>query len=145
MTRQFIGFLCMLAMGLAPLVGCGDECTRSLSDYCSGAECPTYEEAVAQAALFGYTPTPCGDTRLVVVSRNIDGGGSVLYFDESDALVGAEIFGHGRDDCGGQVLYGQVPDCPDEQWWRGSYCIDCRGKTGLNPKRRDVGAFEVQP
>ncbi|MGB5368512.1 MAG: hypothetical protein WBN15_01155 [Polyangiales bacterium] len=128
--RYLVGFLCVCALGVVPMTGCGGEdCAQPLSDYfCfSRASCPTYEDAVADATRAGGPgPRPCGDTRLIVWLRNIDGGGSVLYFDESDTLVAAESFGYGLDQCGGQILYGPVPDCPDEQWWRGSYCISCR-------------------
>jgi hypothetical protein len=140
--RCVFGLICVCALSVMPLVGCsgGAECTRPLSDYScfSRGSCPTYDEAVAQAAKWDHDPRPCGDTRLVVWSRNIDGGGSVLYFDDSDTLVAAETFGYGLDNCGGQILYGPVPDCPDEQWWRGSYCITCRGETGLGPGTPDV-------
>jgi hypothetical protein len=130
-VRYLVGFL--MALAVLAFAACGDSdgesCTQPLSAYfCFSRDiCPTYEEAVAEAEAAlggGYEPRPCGDTRLVVWFRNIDGGGSVLYFDDSDTLVAAESFGYQFSHCGGQILYGPVPDCPDEQWWRGSYVID---------------------
>jgi hypothetical protein len=44
--RYVFGFiLFVVALGV---VGCGDKCSRPLSDYCSGAECPTFEETVGR-------------------------------------------------------------------------------------------------
>jgi hypothetical protein len=119
----------VLAFGV---IGCGasaDNCTPPLSDYgcVQRDDCPTYEELLELVNEQG--PTPCADTEFFVYARNIDGGGLVLYYDESRDIVAAESFGYQHDSCGGQVLYGPVPSCPEEQWWRGSYCFSCRGSS----------------
>lgn len=122
-------------------IGCGTEegCARPLSDFfCVSREiCPTFQEAAAEGYRDAETGevevTPCEGTRFIVWFRNIDGGGSVLYFDESDSIVAAESFGYEYEACGGQVLFGPVPECPEEQWWRGVYCISCRDGATLGP------------
>ena len=127
--------LAMVLAGLVALAGCGEgnDCTRRLSDYgcVSRDSCPTYDELLELGGVDdrGYPvsePTPCGDTEFIVWGRDIDGGGLVLYFDEAQNIVAAEQFGYDLDDCGGQILYGPVPSCPEEQWWRNLYCVSCR-------------------
>jgi len=121
--------LAMVLAGLVELAGCGDgdDCTRRVSDFgcVSRDSCPTYEELVNDDSGI-WEAVPCEDTELIVVCCNSDGGGSVLYFDEAQNIVAAEQFGYEFDSCGGQVLYGPVPSCPEEQWWRNLYCFSCR-------------------
>jgi hypothetical protein len=121
--RYLVGFVFVLAA--LPVLGCGDECMRPLGDFhcISRDSCPTYDELINDERGI-WVAIRCEDTELVLWSRNIDGGGRVLYFDESKMIVAAEQFGYEFSHCGGQILYGPVPDCPDEQWWRGSYVID---------------------
>jgi len=115
--QYVIGFVVALTLGI---VGCADDCSRQLGDYgcISRSSCPTYDELLK---LEGIEAIPCADTEFIVYARDLDGGGSVLYFDESGTIVAAESFGYGFDSCGGQILYGPVPSCPQEQWWRNSY------------------------
>jgi hypothetical protein len=120
------------------IAGCSSEnqCARPLSGYfcVKDGDCPSFEEALAEGFRDLETGEvevrPCEDTRFIVWLRNIDGGGSVLYFDESNTIVAAESFGYDNEQCGGQVLFGPVPECPDEQRWRGVYCISCREPMG---------------
>ena len=111
-----------LILSLSGVVGCGDDCAQRLSDFQCVSEnnCPTYDELVNDERGI-WQAVPCERAELIIWSRNIDGGGTVLYFNESREIVAAESFGYQHDSCGGQVLYGPVPSCPEEQWWRNSY------------------------
>ena len=113
--RYVFGFiLFVVALGV---VGCGDKCSRPLSDYCSGAECPTYEETAAELGWYEGEGVACGDTLSVVGDRNVETG-SVRYFDDSGTLVAAEDFDWYEGGCS-STLYGPVPSCPEvQQWWR---------------------------
>jgi len=112
--RYLVGFVLALTLGV---VGCGDECSRALSDYCSNAACPTLEETAADSAWFVDEARACGDT-LAVVGRRTFETGWVRYFNDSGALVAAEYFDWYSGGCW-PMLYGPVPSCPDVQEnWR---------------------------
>ena len=115
--RYRFGFLCAVALGIVHAVGCGeDECTHPLSAYCTGAECPVYED-VSSSPIHG--PTKCEDTWFVIAGRTIETGW-VLYFDDSEALVAAEYFNYHyymNDARCLRTFYGPVPNCPEEQFW----------------------------
>jgi len=60
--RYSFGFLCVCALGVMPLVGCNETagepclggtcpCQRPLDHYCESSACPTWEQAIAAAAL----------------------------------------------------------------------------------------------
>ena len=104
----------VVALGI---VGCGDDCSRPLSDYCSGDACPTLEETAAEPGWYVDEIRACGDTQAVVGERTFETGW-VRYFDDSGALVAAEYFQWNYDDRCRSTLYGPVPSCPEEQSWR---------------------------
>jgi len=150
--RYLFGFLCVCALGVAPLVGCseaegigghggaggigGEVCQAPLSDYCEGAECPTWEEAVAQADELGAagaprcedstgTPMqlysgPCGDLGYISWSNWFWGYDE--YFDASGTLVAAashdDVPGF-CDETSWKIWYGPIPNCerdPSNIW-----------------------------
>jgi hypothetical protein len=114
--RYVFGFiLFVVALGV---VGCGDKCSRPLSDYCSGAECPTFEETVADIAWLPDTIEACGDTRLIWGEVNFETR-SIRYFDDSGALVAADDCDWHDEGCR-ITLYGPVPSCPEVS--RGHLC-----------------------
>jgi hypothetical protein len=106
----------------------GEICQAPLSDYCEGSECPTWEEAVAQAEELGAaggprceddTGTgmqlysgPCGDLGYISWSNWFWGYDE--YFDASGTLVAAAYHDDVPDFCDGtswEIWYGPIPDC----------------------------------
>jgi len=106
--RYLVGFVVVLALCV---VGCGDKCSRPLSDYCSGAECSTFEETVDDPAWPADSIEACGDTRLIWGETNFETN-SIRYFDDSGALVAACVFDSYYADCL-VTLYGPVPSCSE--------------------------------
>jgi hypothetical protein len=137
--RYAFGFLFVCALGVMPLGGCNETagepcelgtcpCQRPLDHYCKGSDCPSWEEAVADAekrameygcdcgmwpAAFGAGR--CGDLRYV---RRDCGDEHIEYFDASGTLVAAYWW---TDGCGlvcpgsCAVDYGLRPECEREQ------------------------------
>ena len=138
--RFAFGFLFVCAVGVMPLGGCNETagepcepgtcpCQRPLDHYCEGSECPTWEEAVADAeqrampSCGDCSPFPpealgagrCGDLRYV---REDCGDERIEYFDASGTLVAAYWW---TDGCGVvcpgscSVDYGFRAECQLEQ------------------------------
>jgi hypothetical protein len=136
--RYMFALLCVCALRVVPLVGCSEPtrdggsepCQAPLSDYCEGSECPTWDEAVANAeecfpeyfevrlAQYG----PCGDLKYVEAWGwfwEIND-----YFDASGALVATYIGADTPiycDDTSSDIWYGPIPDCTHGTPWE-SFC-----------------------
>jgi hypothetical protein len=164
--RYLFGFVCVCALGMMPLVGCneaegigghggaggigGEVCQAPLSDYWEGAECPTWEEAVAHAEELGAAggpdceddtgarmqlySGPCGD--LGYISWGNWHWGYDEYFDASGKLVAAYGEGDTPIACDGDgtsrgIWYGSIPDCvldlPGSLWSRDIWENFCKG------------------
>ena len=141
MTRHVVRFICGLALGVMPIVGCsgttkggeggsggnGEQpCQSPLSDYCEGSDCPTWDQAVAEAEELGRQRCPgwpldaysgpCGDLKYIFIG---DLGGTIEYFDASGALVAAERYNDVPsycDDTSFNIWYGPIPDCTRDPW-----------------------------
>jgi hypothetical protein len=126
--RYLFGFLCVCALGVVPFVGCGGnggagDCRAPLSDYCEGSDCPTWDEAVAEAEeearqsedwcyVGGLGGGECGDLRYIMTRVGM--GGVVQFFDDSGALVAMEVFSDAPGYCNNTSFnkwYGDRPDC----------------------------------
>jgi hypothetical protein len=144
--RYLFRFLCVCALGLVPLVGCAENgtggcpdplgpydprcfCPAQLSDYCEGSDCPTLDQAVADAMKFaqdncfgvgcsvpGAGAGRCGDFRYVYTSCG-EGYTTRQYFDASGTLRVVGICSDTTEFCNGALLcirYGPDPDCAFE-------------------------------
>jgi hypothetical protein len=134
--RYLFGVLCVCALGVVPLVGCSettgdgdcidlgwdsDCCQAPLSDYCEGSDCPSWDQAVADAEEFGrgggrcydweaYSG-PCGDLGYIFIGGL---GGTIEYFDAAGALVAVEFYDDVPDFCDEtsfNIWFGPIPDC----------------------------------
>jgi hypothetical protein len=140
-TRRVVRFICGLALGVMPIVGCngtgnggeggsggnGEQpCQFPLSDYCEGSDCPTWDQAVAEAEELGRQRCPgwpldaysgpCGDLKYIFIG---DLGGTIEYFDNSGALMAAERYNDVPsycDDTSFNIWYGPIPDCTRDPW-----------------------------
>jgi hypothetical protein len=141
--RYLFGFLCVCALGVVPLVGCGKghdtcgevgpgdcPCQRPLDHYCKGSDCPSWEQAIAAAEEFvqqvgdcheGFgcfsEAGRCGDFRYVRTGCNIEVD-ATQYFDTSGRLIAATVCSDGCGDvCPGSccVDYGFETKCELEQ------------------------------
>lgn len=114
-----------------------DHCGAPLSDYCEGAECPTWDEAVADAEEEGrqnedwcwVVAGECGNLRYIMTRVGL--GGVVQFFDDSGALVAREVFSDAPGFCDNTSFnkwYGAAADCerqPSHNFCKGSgyeYC-----------------------
>jgi len=140
--RYTFGFICVCAVGAMLLVGCAETegggdggnggagpCVAPLSDYCEGSDCPSWDQAVADAEEFGrgggwpgscydwdaYSG-PCGDLRYIFIGGL---GGTIEYFDAAGALVAVERYDDVPtfcDDTSFNLWYGPIPDCTRDPW-----------------------------
>lgn len=135
--HYLVRFSCACAVALLPALGCGsggrNGCQAPLGDYCQGSDCPTYDEAVADAEEYAQQfcdwPTRqggvgrCGDLRYVL--RNVGiGAGSIQYFDATGALVAVTTYTDTPSYCRDtsfDLWYGPAPDCELEP---GEYFCD---------------------
>jgi hypothetical protein len=137
------GFMCVLALGVMPMVGCNDSegaggsggdggtgggvepCHFPLSDLCEPSDCPTWDQAIAKAEAqaregcvsFGRSiySGACGDIRYVA---NYGLYGSTEYFDAVGALVAAERYDDVPsfcDETSFNIWYGPIPDCEQDR------------------------------
>jgi hypothetical protein len=99
------------------------KCRKTLSAFCRGDACPTFDAARAEAATtaVSYDPTSCvglcsGDVRVGTCGglRVVENGdclcGQALYFDDRGTLVGAAVWTDVLP-CQNRA-YGRVPACP---------------------------------
>jgi hypothetical protein len=118
-----------VALALVPLVACGDggvrrdgHCQAPLSDYCEGSDCPTWDEAVADAEEFARENCAeskrawvglCGELRHVGRVTGI-GTAAIQYFDDSGGLVAVQVQTDTPSYCRDtsfNLWYGQILDC----------------------------------
>lgn len=136
--RYWLRLLCVCALGVLPLVGCGETagepcqgdcpCQRPLDHYWND---PTWEEAIAAAEEFvaqlfqdtgscdlcSASTGRCGELRYVETGCAFEGR-FTQYFDTSGTLVAATVCSDGCGDvCPGAccVDYGFRPECELEQ------------------------------
>jgi len=125
--RYLFGLLCVCALALLPALGCGsggpDGCHAPLDDYCQESDCPTYEEAVAEAKEYALQfcdwiskrggVGKCGDLQYVLQNTGT-GTGSIQYFDDSGTLVAIRKYTDTPSYCRDtsfDLWYGPVLDC----------------------------------
>jgi hypothetical protein len=144
--RYLIRFMCVVALGVVLLVGCSETagarmeeepCRFPLSDYCEGAECPSWDQAVAKAEEDGrqepewcwVVSGACANLRYIMTGVGL--GGVLQYFDDSGALVARKVFEDVPTFCNDtsfQIWYGAPPDCEQEpsrnfcMGWGEEYC-----------------------
>ena len=157
--HRLFGFLCGTVLGTLLLLGCDDPCQAPLSSYCSGSDCPNWDEAVADAMEFAAgncngdwsaSSGKCGE--YVYVLKVIGIGSSITqYFDASGVLVAVREQSDTPNSCNDssfEFWYGPTLDCELERV--DDFCDPVDGSEGrLKPcpgdSMCDVGAFEVQP
>ena len=124
--RCFVGFSFVCVLALWTSLGCGGSphgCQAPLSDYCQGPDCPTYEEAVAEAKEYALQfcdwiskeggVGQCGDLQYVLQNTGT-GTGSIRYFDRSGTLVAIWKYTDTPSYCHDTSFdfrYGPVLDC----------------------------------
>lgn len=99
-------------------------CRFALSDYCEGADCPSWGTAVVEAEEVGaqgedfcwVEAGECGDLRYILTTIGL--GGVFKFFDDTGALVAVEVFDDTPSYCNDTSFnqwYGDRPDCERER------------------------------
>jgi hypothetical protein len=109
-------------LGAILLPGCGDPCQAPLSSYCSGSDCPTWDQAVADAKEFAagscnvdWSASSGRCAGYLYVLKVIGIGSSITqYFDASGVLVAVRSQSdtpNSCDDSSFEFWYGPTLDC----------------------------------
>ena len=113
--RFFVGLVLALALGVVGSSDGDGECAGPLNAYCSGTDCPTYEEAAN---------LPSVDTGTCLGLQYVTIGGfsaKTLFFDMSGTLTAVQVTADDGSLCGRTSYiksYGPVPSCDTHECGR---------------------------